>query len=81
MKASYYVGLLQILELRRRFRAANPELPPRRFHDRLLGPPAPIPSIARERFAVELGPPGDADLAWPFSDWAEPDPEAADASR
>jgi uncharacterized protein (DUF885 family) len=67
VKASYFVGLLQILELRQAFRAANPGLLPRDFHDRLLGPPAAIPRIARERFEVELGPPGEVDLPWPWS--------------
>ncbi len=67
VKASYFVGLLQILELREALRAGDPDLPPRAFHDRLLGPPAPIPRIARELFDIELGPPGEADLPWPWS--------------
>jgi len=67
VKASYFLGLLQILELREAFRAGHPDHLPREFHDRLLGPPAPIPRIARERFDIELGPPGEVDLPWPWS--------------
>jgi uncharacterized protein (DUF885 family) len=67
VKASYFVGLLQILELRERFRAANPDLRPFDFHDLLLGPPAPVPHIARERFDIELGPLGEVELPWPWS--------------
>ncbi len=67
VKASYAVGLLQILELRQRLRQIEPQLGPRQFHDRLLGPPASLPAIARERFGVELGPAGEADLPWPWS--------------
>jgi uncharacterized protein (DUF885 family) len=65
VKASYFVGLLQILELREALRARGSELSEREFHDRLLGPPAPIPRISRERFEIELGPAGEVDLAWP----------------
>jgi uncharacterized protein (DUF885 family) len=66
VKASYFLGLLQILELRETFRAAHPDLLPRDFHDRLLGSPASLPRIARERFDVALGRPGETELPWPF---------------
>ncbi len=67
VKASYFVGLLQILELRERLRAAGGELSERAFHDRLLGPPAPVPEIAERRFGVELSRPGEAELPYPWS--------------
>ncbi len=67
VKASYFVGLLQILELRERVMAAEARPFLRGFHDRLLGPPAPIPRLARERFAIELRPPGEGALPWPWS--------------
>ena len=67
VKASYFLGMLQILELRRAFRAAQPETTPGEFHDRLLGPPATLPAIARQRFGLELGPPGEGELPWPWS--------------
>ena len=56
LKASYFVGLLQILELRRQQEAATiDEL--RAFHDRLLGRPQTIPHLARQRFGGWAGPP------------------------
>ncbi len=55
VKASYFVGLLQILELRQRVRGDGEGLDWLDFHDRLLGPPATLPAVARERFGVELG--------------------------
>ena len=67
VKASYFVGLLQILALRENVMTREDRPTLRGFHDRLLGPPATIPRIARERFDVELGPPGDAELPWPWS--------------
>jgi uncharacterized protein (DUF885 family) len=75
-KASYLVGLLQILELRRATRAAHPDLSQRDFHDRLLGPPAPLPRIARQRLGVELAPPGEGSLPWPFGPMALERPAA-----
>ncbi len=76
VKASYLVGLLQILELRRAFRAAHPDLMPRDFHDRLLGPPAPLPRISRQRFDVDLAVPGEGPLPWPFGPRVEQRPAA-----
>ena len=67
VKASYFVGMLQILELRETLRSREPELGLHEFHDRFLGPPASIPRIACERFGVELGPAGETDLPWPWS--------------
>ena len=67
VKASYFVGLVQILELRQRVLGSDPGAGLRDFHDRLLGPPTSIPRIARERFGVELGPFGEAELPWPWS--------------
>lgn len=67
VKASYFVGMMQILELRQRVLGRDPGTSLREFHDRLLGPPASIPRIARERFDIELGPLGAADLPWPWS--------------
>ncbi len=56
-KASYLVGMLQILELRRLV-CVRPEPPsPRRFHDALLARAAPYPQIGREVFGVELAAP------------------------
>ncbi len=55
VKASYFVGLLQILELREALRGAQPALSARDFHDRLLGPPATIPGIESR---LALPPPG-----------------------
>jgi uncharacterized protein (DUF885 family) len=57
MKASYYVGALQILELRAALEARVK--PPARFdlrafHDRLVRWTMPIPDVARLRFDVEL---------------------------
>jgi hypothetical protein len=66
LKASYFLGLEQILELRRqvatqesweRWEPSNP-LENRadllHFHQRLLGAPAPLTEVARERFGIEL---------------------------
>jgi uncharacterized protein (DUF885 family) len=55
LKAAYYVGLLQILELREAVAAADAEMDLRAFHDRLVRWPLPIPELARERFGVEIG--------------------------
>ncbi len=57
MKASYYVGALQILELRAALEArvqppAHFDL--RAFHDRLVRWTMPIPDVARLRFGVDL---------------------------
>jgi uncharacterized protein (DUF885 family) len=56
LKAAYYVGLLQVLELRRAVMASDPEMDLRAFHDRFVRWPLPIPQVARERFGVEIGP-------------------------
>lgn len=56
VKAAYYVGLLQILELRETLRREDPELDLRAFHDRLASLALPIPDAARARFGVETGP-------------------------
>lgn len=56
LKAAYYVGLLQVLELREASRAADPAFDLRAFHDRLVRWPLPIPEAARERFEVALSP-------------------------
>ncbi|HUP42776.1 MAG TPA: DUF885 family protein, partial [Thermoanaerobaculia bacterium] len=55
LKAAYYVGLLQVLELRRAVTAGDPEMDLRAFHDRFVRWPLPIPEVARERFGVEIG--------------------------
>ncbi len=61
MKAAYYVGALQILELRSILEAQARETPGgfdlRAFHGRLVRWTMPIPDAARLRFGVEL-PPG-----------------------
>jgi uncharacterized protein (DUF885 family) len=56
LKAAYYVGLLQVLELRQAALAGEPGLDLRAFHDRFVRWPLPIPEVARERFGVEIGP-------------------------
>jgi hypothetical protein len=61
LKAAYYVGLLQVLELRRAVMASDPEIDLRAFHDRFVRWPLPIPEVARERFGVEIGPGPPAD--------------------
>lgn len=55
MKASYFVGLLQILALRAELerRAGEKDFDRRAFHDRLLEWPLPWPEIARRLFGVE----------------------------
>jgi uncharacterized protein (DUF885 family) len=57
-KATYFVGLLQILELREKVEAGaaarGESFDLRCFHDRLLGQPEPFPEIARRRFGIEL---------------------------
>ena len=73
VKASYFLGLRQILELREMLRRSEPDTGLREFHDRLLGSPGTIPGIARQRFGVELGPPGDVELPWPWSPTGAPD--------
>ncbi len=60
MKASYYVGALQILELRAALeaRTGGPDrFDLRAFHDRLVRWTMPIPDAALLRFGIEL-PPG-----------------------
>lgn len=73
MKASYLVGALQILALRREVRRSREEagLPfeTRSFVDRLLAWPLPIPEAARLRFGVELP----AELP-PLAELLEPGP-------
>ena len=54
MKVTYYVGMLQILALRRELGISQPELSQREFHDRLLQWPLPIPVAAEIVFRVEL---------------------------
>ncbi|HLE84948.1 MAG TPA: DUF885 family protein [Thermoanaerobaculia bacterium] len=56
LKAAYYAGLLQVLELRRAVMTGYPEMDLRAFHDRFVRWPLPIPEVARERFGVEIGP-------------------------
>ncbi|MEM6795368.1 MAG: DUF885 family protein [Acidobacteriota bacterium] len=58
MKASYFIGLLQILQLRSLVTAGEDPASLLDFHDRLLGLPRTIPRIAREEFGVELEPLG-----------------------
>lgn len=55
-KAAYYVGLIQVLELRQAVRESDPELTLRDFHHRLVAWPLPVPDAARLRFGVEIGP-------------------------
>ncbi len=66
-KASYFIGLLQILELRDRVRqerlAAGELFDPTAFHDRLLRFPLPFPEIARVSFGIELETGGQSRLA------------------
>lgn len=62
-KATYFVGMLQLLELRRQALEQAPALTLEALHDAMLEDAAPIAEIARSRFGVELGPPGVADLA------------------
>ena len=69
-KAAYLVGVLQILELRfqvlKETRAQGHQMPLREFHDRLLEWSLPYPEVARERFGVELGALGAAEVPWPW---------------
>jgi uncharacterized protein (DUF885 family) len=57
MKASYLVGLLQILALRAELEGRRSDSEPgfdlRAFHDQLLAWPLPWPEVARRFFAVE----------------------------
>lgn len=62
-KATYFIGMLQLLELRRRVLAENPELTLEGFHDRILEEAGPIAEIARDRFGIELGSPGIDELS------------------
>ncbi|MFP3940661.1 MAG: DUF885 family protein [Thermoanaerobaculia bacterium] len=55
-KAAYYVGALQVLELREAVRAAEPAFDLRDFHHRLVAWPFPVPEAAHLRFGVEIGP-------------------------
>ena len=54
MKASYFVGLEQILQLRTMWRSEHPEAPLKVFHDQFLGRPRAIPEVARTSFGMEL---------------------------
>ena len=54
MKASYFVGLEQILQLRGLWRERNPEVPLKTFHNRFLGRPRAIPEVAQSAFGLEL---------------------------
>lgn len=53
LKASYLVGLLQILTLRTEIARRTPGFDRRAFHDQLLAWPLPWPEVARRFFAVE----------------------------
>ena len=66
-KASYFVGLLQILELRRRVFEAEPGMTLEQFHDRLLRRPGPLPSVGREEFGLEPGSLAESGFAPVFS--------------
>ena len=57
IKATYFVGLIQILELRRRVHehgGVEHPMPLAQFHDRLLRWSLPFPEVARSLFEVEL---------------------------
>lgn len=54
LKAAYYVGLLQILDLRRRARAERPELTLAQFNTRLAERAMPLADATRLRFGIEL---------------------------
>jgi len=67
LKAAYYVGLVQVLALRRAVEDAATADHPfdlRAFHDRFVELPMAIPEVARRRFGVEIGP-------WPVGGLAE----------
>ncbi|MDX1996914.1 MAG: DUF885 family protein [Thermoanaerobaculia bacterium] len=53
LKASYLVGLLQILTLRAELERRSPGFDRRAFHDQLLAWPLPWPEVARRFFGVE----------------------------
>ena len=55
LKASYFIGLQQILALRRQVLGDAPSIPALGdFHRRVLGRPRPIPQIAQDVFGVDL---------------------------
>ncbi|MCG8455206.1 MAG: DUF885 domain-containing protein [Holophagales bacterium] len=54
LKASYFLGLCQILELRSDALAEGLDL--ETFHGRFLGEPFPVPRVAKERLGIDLGP-------------------------
>lgn len=53
LKASYLVGLLQILTLRSELERRSPGFERRAFHDQLLAWPLPWPEVARRFFGLE----------------------------
>ncbi len=54
---SYYLGFLQILDLRKQVLALHPEMSLREFHDRLLAcPELPVPQMAQLAFSLVLKP-------------------------
>lgn len=60
MKTSYYVGMLQLLQLRRVL-AEDPDFSMQAFHDTVLKWPLPIPTLAEIHFGVRLQAPGPGD--------------------
>ncbi len=55
--ASYYLGLMQIEQLRDRVKQADLQFTLKRFHDRLLDNlKLPVPVVARMAFDLDLGP-------------------------
>lgn len=69
MKASYFAGLLQILELRRQVQEDTAAGSLRELHDRLLRaagaqPTATLAELARTAFAVELDRLGRREVSW-----------------
>lgn len=53
LKASYLVGLLQILTLRAELEQRSPGFERRAFHDQLLAWPLPWPEVAQRFFGIE----------------------------
>lgn len=62
-KATYFVGMLQLLELRRLALETRPALTLQELHDGVLEDAGPIVEIGRDRFGVELGTPSVDDLS------------------
>ncbi len=56
LKAAYYVGLVQVLALRRALEDERPGLSLRAFHDRFVERALPVPAAARLRFGIDLPP-------------------------